>query len=414
MKISPETIIMESLAELRLFNEELQLSGILKFEEPIVDNSEKVLIKENIVIKDKALERLAEMEGSYQPVFKVKIDKELLEKIRLFITNATVDLLKLPESDFIAHLYKDISANYKKFIFHAYANTNLVLAVYKAFKENRSFFNHVSSLGLLSMAIMIQHPVHIRLIHRYAFLTGLICDLIFIKSNAWKSPSQNFETQTENAIQAAKLASNLGLPVEVERSVQGYPVQTGAPDSDSSVRFQAAALFDDEPDEASSESTDEDADKEAPVDEMAISMLIEIIKLAHFIHTTALGIDTKSHFAEELVYIVSYNSSKGYFHTELVNSIIKKFKDYEQTARCLMQIGFIEGKCLKGDQALAYSKPRPTQILCVGSHYDCPNVVTGWNINIINSSTAFGLLGTNLEKGSYPKCILERELKDLC
>lgn len=406
MKITPESITVKSIHALKSLNNELELGTDLKFEQPIVDKNEKVLIKEHIPVKEKVIQQLEEMEGSYKPVFTIKITKDILLKIRNFLTKEIVDLLKRPENDFINSLFEDSNQKYKAYILHSLNSAKLIPALYNFHVIKRDFFNHIAALGLLSLGISIQHSSHIKLIHRYAFLAGLVCDLIYSGSDAWKQPVTDYETQKKRAHKASDFAAHLEMAGEIIVAIQRYPVKSGEPVTNQEIKFDDDLLFGNDTESENETPTD----SKTAQDEVATGMLIEIIKLAKFIQTTTQTIDKESHFAEELVYIIAYNSSKGYFHNDLINSIIKIFKDFKENALNLIEIGHLEAKCIHGDQALAYAKPKPTQVLCLAKDFDCPNVITGWDINIISATKTYGWLGAVVDTGSYPKCLLEKDL----
>ena len=73
MKVTENGILFEDLARLNGFYLELRLQGILKFAEPVEDNTGNILIKEDVYVKESFFEKLKEMSGSYRAHFLVPL-----------------------------------------------------------------------------------------------------------------------------------------------------------------------------------------------------------------------------------------------------------------------------------------------------------------------------------------------------
>lgn len=411
MKITANSLLFTKLSSLMKFIKDLNWRNHIIFENKIVDNTGKVLIEKGILVKPGALTRLETMHGSYKPYFKIKVTNELVTEIRNYLAVEIVIQLDAPENNFIKHLYASANSNYKSLIQQALKSRKLILGLYNFHTNKHPFFCHVSALGLLCLGLVIQNPADIKMIRSYAFLAGLVCDLVHARSDAWRQVVGDYEFMKATAIKASNFAATLGIPAEIVSAIQNYAIEPGKPKAEQDINFTNDILFGREEDSVEKNKANDDELKN--IDKKAIKMLIELLRLSKFIQQTTIQIKNNALFAEELVYAIAYNSSKGYFNNDLMNTIISSFTQYEKNARNLIKIGGIENKCLLNDQALAYSKPSPSQILCVGKHYDCPNIISGWEMNVIAPDSSIGWLGKVLAKGSYPKCKLEHELAAL-
>jgi hypothetical protein len=108
--------------------------------------------------------------------------------------------------------------------------------------------------------------------------------------------------------------------------------------------------------------------------------------------------------------MVAYNGARGFFHKDLVELIIERFREYEAIARRMIKVAAVEKSCLYPDSAWAYPKPRAAQVLCRHFKTGCPKLESGWDIHVVSPTEAYGWLGTPLAAGNYPKCALERDL----
>lgn len=420
MKITAEGIIFFSRLDLVSFIREYEMSGLVKLSEPIVDNSGNVLFKENLFLKESILNRLEEMEGQFKPIFKVIITEDILKRLRVSLSKRFLKILEDPGNDFLRELYEETRHRYKDYIRSAfYGNRSLVLTFFKISKENRPFFYHAGTLGLLSLGIMIQRAYRVRFINRNAFLSGLLADLPLSGGTIWKNYPEGEQEKKALARKGAELARRFKMPEEICEAIQNHPFLESQP---SLIPAELPAGLDDLNDEEfdeliGGESEGEEAGEmnyptmDPAQSGPAATLITECLKIARYVVFSTAKIERKEHFAEELVYNVAYNAARGYFHKELINPLIKRFRAYEETARKVMRVAEIEQHCLFPPSAWAYPKPRASQILCKNHIMDCPKIVMGWDIHVVSTQDALGWIGAPLKAGEYSKCSLEDELE---
>ncbi|MBX7057145.1 MAG: hypothetical protein K1X75_03695 [Leptospirales bacterium] len=417
MKITPDVIQLESLEELNGFVADLELNGQFQFAQPVLDNSENVLIREGIVVKPAMLQRLESMAGQYKPHFQVSVTKELLLAIRARLAPAFFDQLRGPRAEFVRCLFEYTRHNYRNYVKNAIRDPRLLLAVYRLSRERPEFFAHAATLAMLSLGILLQTNARRRMIHIKAFQAGLTADFGLAESDEWRSPAGDVDAQRKRAQRSIKNLAGFELGPEIIQAIQNHPIDIRSPQI-SSVQFGAApdaapdVNFFDDP------ASDGDAPVESPgphadFDAVSAEILTECLRLARFIDDTARQISDLGHFAEELVYMTAYNAARGYFHTDFIAPLLRVFQEYESGARRLMKVAEIEQRCKHPPSAWAYPKPRAAQILCRDHRDECPWIVRGWDIHVISPHDAYGWIGVDLPAGNYSKCQLNEELEKL-
>ena len=104
MKVTDTGILFEDLGRLNGFYLELKLQGVLKFSEPVQDNTGNILIKEDVFVKESFFEKLKEMSGSFKPHFHVTLTNELIAKISEFLVRKVGDLSNAGPGHFLTRL----------------------------------------------------------------------------------------------------------------------------------------------------------------------------------------------------------------------------------------------------------------------------------------------------------------------
>ena len=413
MEITPAGITFQSLFDLNTFVKQLDLYGSFKLDEAIRDKTGKILIRENVYVKDTTLKKLESLEGNYEPTFKLTISGESLKKLRGLISEKILEQLKVPEDVFIKYLFEHGNRSYKGFITQSFRSKRLALTAFKLSHEKPAFFHHLCEMGLLNLGIILQKNYTIPMIHRNAFIAGFCCDLGLIDTDKWQKPFNDELDRLRLAAGCAEIAARFHVPPEPVVAIRNHTLEPDSPGaSPKSLNFSISesAIMEEmlgEDDGA------EEFETNLESDEMSEMLLTESLRLTRFIDDTVKRIEDREHFAEELVYMVAYNAARGYFHKDLVNPLISRFREYEEQARKLMRLAELEAQCKYPPSAWAYPKPNATQILCKDHVDKCPLLMAGWDIQVVTPQDAFGWIGGNLRAGKYPKCRLEGELKNL-
>lgn len=421
MNIASDTIGFDNILEFSNFVHNLNLAGYIMLKEPLYDKNKNILIKDNITVTPNILNKLFSMGDLNNQTIHILISNDLVKKINLFLTDKILEILEDPNSLFISHLYDNTPHNYKSYIANSLRYKKLSMALYQIYLNQKPLFNHLASLGLLSLGTIMRKNLRIRMIHRYSFLAGIAADLGLASGSSWKLVIEDDLSRKKSIENCADYAEALRLPTGISAAIRNHFVSIKRPlvkKEDDIIRnieakHSAEELSEDEKkdligDIMAGPLYDDNAPEE--LDEETQIIVCETLKIARFIHDITKTAMESDNFAEELVYMLAYNAAHGYFYEELVKPILKKFKDFEKIAKVLIEIAYVERKCQFPPSAWAYPKPRSTQILCRNSIQGCPKIEKGWDIHVISPHDAFGRLGDSLPAGNYPKCRLEEEL----
>lgn len=418
MKITLAGIEFEELREFSKFVNDLNLLGIVQLRDPIKDKKGNILIKDNVHIKETALKKLESIPGQYESKFRVNMTPELTGRIKKALTAEIMPGIQKSKNEFISILYNNDQSSIvstEGLISSAFYTNDLVLVLYKIMLEQYDFFQHIVSMGLMCLGTVVQKSYSIKLIHRYAFLTGLLSDMIFFKTDYWRTSNLDENLMIRLAKLNSQIAQNVAMPTQIISAIQNHIVKgiyvVDKPDPMDFNLLNQNPFLESIPRETGA------GDDYALVDneyyEETVKILTEALKITRFISETYKRISGADSVAEKLLVMFCYNVEKKIFDKAIANPMIDRFKEYEKIVARTRKIAELENRCIHLPSAWAYPKPKATQILCKNKLIECPNYISGWDINVVTAQEAVGYVGTALKPGSYPKCKLEKELGDL-
>lgn len=422
MKITSTGFEFNDFQSFKMFAIDQELIGSIQLLEPILDKNGNVLIKEKVVVKDSMMKKLEDLDGQYVADFKLGLSGELLKKIKYQLAKAVYKRFEDKTNSFLHYIYQESNTelpNYRGIIANSFCTRNLTLVFFRILLEKPQFFNHCADLGLLSMGSVIQKRLGVKMVNRYSFLAGLLADISLIDTDYWKKPLSG-----KHLSKFTKLSTNvvevLNLPYEIVDAINGHPIAELVMDTEDDD-------FDINPDSirngvkikeilGTNAEGDENTAEEAPADdgvgEKTAEYATEALRIGRYIKENLKSVSDKDQVSEKLLVMFTYNTEKGFFHKEIADLMIKQFKMFDHVIKRIRIITDVENKCRFPQSAWAYPKPKAAQILCKNKKYECPLIVTGWDIKVIQAQDAFGYIGTNLPAGAYPKCAMEEELQE--
>ncbi len=418
MKITLAGIEFEELKEFTMFVNSLDLFGAVQLRDSIKDKKGNILIKDNVNIKETTLKKLESIPGQFESKFRVNMTSELTGRIKKVLTAEIMPGIKKSKNEFISILYNNDQSSIvstEGLINSAFYSNDLVLVLYKIMLEQKDFFQHIVSMGLMCLGTVIQKNYNIKLIHRYAFLTGLFSDIVFFRTDYWRNSNLDETLMGKLAKLNGQIAQNVAMPMQIVSAIQNHVVKgvyiVDKPDPMDFNILNQNPFLENVPRETGVSDDYELVDNEH-YDEI-VKILTESLKITRFISETYKRISGADNVAEKLVVMFCYNVERGIFNQEIANPMIDRFKEYEQIVKRTRKIAELENKCTYPPSAWAYPKPKATQILCKNKVIECPHYIGGWDINVVTAQEAVGYVGTALKPGSYPKCKLEKELGEL-
>lgn len=422
MKITSTGFEFNDFQSFKRFAVDQELIGSISLLEPILDKSGNILIKEKVLIKDSMMKKLEDLDGQYLPDFKLVLNGELLKKIKYQISKSIFRRFEDKSNSFIHYLYRESNTelpNFRGIITNAFCTRNLTLVFFRILLDKPNFFNHCVDLALLSMGSVIQKHMGIKMVNRYSFLAGLLADISLIDTDYWKHGLSGTHTSKYTKL-SATVVETLNLPYEIVDTINGHPILELNMDSErDSFEINVDLIKNGTmlkeiitTDASGNEDSKEDSPGDEGVGERTVEVATEALRIGRYIMENIKTTVDKEHISEKLLVMFTYNTEKGYFKKEIADLMIKQFKMFDTVIKRIRVISEIENKCRFPPSAWAYPKPKAAQILCKDRKYECPLIVSGWDINVIQSQDAFGYIGTSLRAGSYPKCALEEELQE--
>lgn len=428
MKIFHSGIEFDNPKEFSSFVFENNLLGLIQLSEPIKDNTDKILIKEFVSVKENAIKKLETMVGQYQPIFKVHINSDLTNKINQKLCKEFISIIEEGDDYILKQLFMgaETAANYKGVIANALQSKYLVLTMFRLWLEKREFFKYITHSALLALGIAYNISVNLKMLYRYSFISGLLLDMILSEVDYWKEPLGGEALMAKLAAMSGDIASNIELPAPICTAVRQQYTPGMYSDTVPSIDFLLLSKNPFlQPIERSKEPEDSpsnapESEKKEPIskDEEAYNlqlteMLTEVCKLTKFIKESTKKIPENKEHSEALITMLVYNVEKGVFKKNLADPVINNFKKYDKLVKQVRRIAQVEKKCPHPPSAWAYPKPFATQILCKNRIDTCYNYTRGWDLTVVASQEALGYIGTPLMPGNYPKCKLEQYLDEI-
>lgn len=413
MKLAANGLHLENFDELEALFCGLGLSGILRLNEDLKDHQEKVLIKQDIAVRQSQVDKLREIRGAFHEDVTVKLTSELVEAMAAHLIVAIEQLVR--DNPLFCRLYEEWGKKAFRYMLHALKHRRIAAALYIIQQQSPDHFGHVCNMGILALGIAMKAPSHLAHLHTKAFLTGLLAELPFKDRKRMIATYDDPQALQEASEKAAMLASRLKAPVVVTKSIrstQAFSELAGELEKlevegteGRQVDSMENVLFFDQP-----------AVKEEgahPDDEQLQPLLAEILKVARYVIFLFSRLEQSDHLIEEVSFRVAYNARKGFFNFNIVQPVLNVFREYELEYRALMMIADVEGRCPYKNSAWAYPKPRATQVVCRHRVTDCPHIQKGWDLHIVSPQESFGWIGASLEAGRYQKCDLEEGLQKI-
>lgn len=419
MIIRADEIEFANSSEFYKFIATNDLMGIVQLKEPLQDTNGNLLIKDKIKLNENLVKRITNLEGKYVTVLKIIVNKEIIEKLALRISKEIISKIETQDpASILYHLFENNRSgvnNYKGIIENAFFDPRITLFIFQILTQKRDFFDHISTLGLYSLAAVIQNIFQIRFVNRFAFLTGLLCDVCLMDTEYWQEPITNGQDLSLIAKSSASYLTKYNLPSTIIYSISSCDFQSLQLEQNPPLRVSLTKLNNlDTSIEIPTNYKDAGTleDETPPQEESAelIEIVAQALKIAKFISILQKKLQGSEKMAEKLITIFSYNTEKGFFRKDLADPMIAMFKEYKESVAKARRIASVENMCLYKPSAWAYPKPEPSQIICKNRVHDCPHIEMGWNLSVFSEKDALGYLGTKLFPGQYPKCKLEKYL----
>lgn len=419
MIIRSDEIEFSSSSEFYKFVATNDLMGIVQLKDPLEDTNGNLLIKEKVKLNENLVKKITSLEGKYVTILKILITRDVVEKLSQRIAKEIISKIETQDTaSILYHLFENNQTglnNYKGIIENAFYDSRITLFLFQILTQKREFFDHISNLGLYTLAAVIQNVFQIRFVNRFAFLTGLLCDMCLMDTEYWQNPITNGQDLSLIAKTSSAYLIKYNIPSTIIHSISSCDFQSIQLEQNPPLRVSLAKLnnISTSIEIATNYKDAGTIEKDSPPEEEnaeLIEVVAQALKIAKFISILQKKLEGSEKMAEKLITIFSYNTEKGFFRKDLAEPMIAMFKEYKESVTKARRIAYVENMCLYKPSAWAYPKPEPSQIICKNKVHDCPHIEMGWNLSVFSEKDALGYLGTKLFPGHYPKCKLEKYL----
>ncbi|MEQ9366194.1 MAG: hypothetical protein RIF32_18280, partial [Leptospirales bacterium] len=169
----------------------MELVGLVRFKNPVVDQSDCVLVREKIFVRQSMLERLSEVADKVKYPICLEITDEVLSRIKMNVAGAVLRLSARPDQAMLLRIYRDLPYNHRPIVLGAFRDRRLALLSFRIKQQKPALFEHLALLGLLTLGIMLQQDVRIPLLRRHAFLAGFLSLIGLADTDQWATLSDD-------------------------------------------------------------------------------------------------------------------------------------------------------------------------------------------------------------------------------
>lgn len=409
MKLAGNDIVFEDSVSLEVFSNQLSLQGELKLSQDLLDNNGMVLIKAGVPLRSSTFEKLREIKGSYAEVFHVRITPELTRIFSGYLAGHALQLIE--DWGFLIRLYDIEGHRFRSYIRNAFRDHRIAVTCFLQMQRNPVRYAAMVTQGLLTLGIIMHGFFRIPRVHINAFLAGLLWELGDPDGALSREAARDAAALLRLKRSSDSLAEGLGAPKAVLNAIEAQEpfseLASEFPKSTvESVEVPALEAFLEQEGQEEEDAKGSDSDAGG-------AQIAEALSFSRYVLFLRDRLGKDEHAFEEISYRSAYSAKKGYFALSIVKPVLRVFKEYELEIRCMMKVAELEQKCIFGDSAWAYPKPRATQMICVHSKLECPLLTAGWDLTVVSPAEAYGWIGTSLDAGRYMKCQLGDELEDI-
>lgn len=395
MIFKADLIKAERVSELTQFGEFLGGLRYVYLKDPILDSKGNVLVAASRPLSEKILNALYDREPGASFNLQIEITELIQKTIQSKLIKEIQDRISLASFSFPAYLVHTREVDIPRLVRSTLTNPAMFAYITEILYNHRPILGHLIEVALSSVGILADSLIPgIRSVdYLHIFMAGFLHDAEIVKSQDWflkeSFESENFERHDEKS---AGIVAELSVPESIPDIIRFH--NRLRKDYDHTSYSVQEKWYSD-------------------ITEL-LAAILNIVEYFTFLRQQFLGSanasDKKDEFSE-ILYQLSYQTENGFFPKPLMLSFERHFNKYEKFFRYGQSISALEQKCKFKENALAYPKPRSTQVLCKDHTVDCPWQLLANPLNIVhNENTVGSRFLSPLSPGWYSKCKLNEEL----
>lgn len=364
----------------------------LELKESIKDDNDKVLLQAKRPLKINLLETLDDKYKGKKFNFVIELTEDLILKVFSVLKKDIDKKLGMYDYSFAGYLFKKNKIDLIRVLKRALSKNFFVTYLLSLLYADRKIWDHLMEVSLTSLGLLASISDDDIEYQDYGvmFQAGMLHDYSIVNLSNW-SDHENFESQdADHDKKSGQGIAAKDLNPMVKEIIENH--------NHLRVRFL-------EENEAKStrwynSKTD------------IMSTILNVVEYYIWFKGESKVNESESESATgSVLYQLGLLTEKGNFPYGLMKFFKIFYSKYTEIFEYGQNIGAIENSCVHKRYALAYPKPKATQVLCKDNLKDCPKRIHSQRINVVKNQTEENnRYGTELKKGWYDKCSLTSEL----
>ncbi len=368
------------------FGEFLGNLDYLRFEDEIKDEEGRVLVQAKRPLKDTILQSLINRGMDDKLTLRIENTENFESHLISLAINKADKLLGLGSYSFPAHLLKSTEVDMHRVIRGSMKNKFFLGFITLSMLNQVLALDHLFEIALTSVGIFASqkkgNASYSDLMH--LFQAGMLHDFTTMDSIHWEE-EEIFGGESNHDILSASEVGRKEIAQEVSRIIDGHN------------RLELRYL---------------NASKSDPWYSDPVELSKIVLKIVEYFCYQKRLLANEESSTQKIMYDISLNAQKGYFPNPIISSFIGFFVKYEEFFQYGSEIGKVENKCPHGKFALAYPKPKSTQVVCKNPEIPCEFRLASQPIKVvtIENEKHKSRLSDFLEPGWYEKCAFSNDL----
>ncbi|MBE7410682.1 MAG: hypothetical protein L6Q54_03130 [Leptospiraceae bacterium] len=368
------------------FGEFLGNLDYLRLEDEIKDEEGRVLVQAKRPLKDTILQSLINRGLDEKLTLRFENTEYFESHLISMVISKSDKLLGLNSYSFPAHLLKSTEVDMDRVIRSALKNKFFLGFMILTMFNESAVLDHLFEVTLTSIGLYATQKkdnlTYSELIH--LFQAGMLHDYTTMNSVKWEEEEIFGGESNHDALSASEI-DRKEIAKEVSKIIDGHN------------RIELRYLNADKRDNWYSD----------PVELSRI-----ILKLVEYFNFQKRLLANEESSTEKVMYDISLQAQKGYFPNPVIKGFVGFFNKYTEFFTYGSDIGKVENKCPHGKFALAYPKPKSTQVVCKNPEIPCKHRLASQPIKVvaIENEKHKSRLGDHLEPGWYEKCAFSNDL----
>ncbi|MCE9499728.1 MAG: hypothetical protein K8R21_04405 [Leptospira sp.] len=361
---------------------------LIRLEDEIKDEEGRVLIQAKRPLRDSILQSLLNRGMDDKVTLRFENHKGFSGALVTAVMKEIERFVSLSSFSFASHLLKKSEMDLIRVVNGAMQNDFFSGFITLQLYEKNQIMEHLFEVAITATGIFaVLKPKdysYSDLIH--IFQAGILHDFAMAESTKWEE-EEDFDKETDHDLRSANGLKDKEIHGDIPEIIQTH--------NHLEKKYIGAEK--------------KDSWYQNPVELSGI-----IIKLLEYFCFLKRKLNTDDDFLPKVMYHISLQAEKGYFPKYLLSFFIDHFSKYEDFFHYGASIGKVENMCPHGSYALAYPKPKSTQVVCRDSSIPCMHRLASQNIKVVSleNEKYSSRLGEQLEPGWYEKCAFSDKLPE--